>query len=507
MIATELIATDEHPLTAARAALAGLVPMRISEAETFERVYYDTFDGLLYEAGLTLRFERGRLILERRDGGGEMISEAVNGPLATPAKIEALLPGHMREQLHLLVGVRAINEIARVVLTSSTVAVLDELEKTVVRLQVESPAGMRGRVIVRPLRGYQRECKRVTEALLDSSALALAGRPLVDEAVLMRSGNPGGIRSEVDVELYSQDPAAVAVSRILIRLADVGEGNLPGVLANTDTEFLHDYRVALRRTRAVVREMPGVFPESRYRWLREELKWLQTATGEVRDLDVYLRDFEELRELAPKALQADLEPLLRVLEDRHGQARATMLADLGSDRARALLSQWRELLEALATMPVEDRPDARTPIGELASQRIRKVHRRMVKMGKAIEPSSPPTDYHELRKKGKELRYLLELFGRQLHDPDVVKPMIKALKGLQDVLGHHQDREVQIETLRALADDVVQQPGGARALMAMGALIERLEHDAEQARGEFHERFEAFSSKEQRRLVKETFSR
>ena len=57
----------------------------------------------------------------------------------------------------------------------------------------------------------------------------------------------------------------------------------------------------------------------------------------------------------------------------------------------------------------------RAPIGELAGERIRKVYRRMVKMGRAIDGASPAEDYHELRKKGKELRYLLELFGAPLY--------------------------------------------------------------------------------------------
>ena len=65
-----------------------------------------------------------------------------------------------------------------------------------------------------------------------------------------------------------------------------------------------------------------------------------------------------------------------------------------------------------------------------------------------------------------------------LYDADVVKPLIRALKGLQDVLGLHQDREVQMQTLKRLGDHVVVQPGGTAALMAMGALIERLEADA-----------------------------
>jgi len=83
--------------------------------------------------------------------------------------------------------------------------------------------------------------------------------------------------------------------------------------------------------------------------------------------------------------------------------------------------------------------------------------------------------------------------------------MVKSLKSLQDVLGRHQDREVQQATLRSLADDVAGRPGGRAALMAMGALADRLLADEHAAREEFAERFAAFGSKRQRKLVDETF--
>jgi CHAD domain-containing protein len=83
--------------------------------------------------------------------------------------------------------------------------------------------------------------------------------------------------------------------------------------------------------------------------------------------------------------------------------------------------------------------------------------------------------------------------------------MIKALKGLQDVLGRHQDREVQMAMLGRLRGEVASMPGGPAALMAMGVLIERLEADAAAARSEFADAFLAFAATEQRRLVKRTF--
>ncbi|MGH2967762.1 MAG: CHAD domain-containing protein, partial [Solirubrobacteraceae bacterium] len=144
------------------------------------------------------------------------------------------------------------------------------------------------------------------------------------------------------------------------------------------------------------------------------------------------------------------------------------------------------------------------PIAELAGGRIRKVHRRMVRAGGAIDGASPPSALHDLRKQGKELRYLLEFFAG-LYPADVVKPMVRSLKSLQDTLGRFQDREVQAAMLRELREDVAGLERGAAALMAMGLLVERLEQEQADARAEFAERFAAFSSKPQRALVKRAF--
>ena len=80
--------------------------------------------------------------------------------------------------------------------------------------------------------------------------------------------------------------------------------------------------------------------------------------------------------------------------------------------------------------------------------------------------------------------------------------MVKTLKALQDVLGSHQDREVQAAMLRALAADVPR----PETLLAMGALVQRLAADEVEAREEFAARFDVFASRKQRRLVKETFA-
>ncbi len=306
--------------------------------------------------------------------------------------------------------------------------------------------------------------------------------------------------------MHAPERADLATARVLLRLQQIQDQNLPGVLADADIEFLHDYRVAIRRTRAVLREMHGVFAPGEFERARTAFKWLQQQTGPTRDLDVYLREFDDLRALAPAAARADLEPIVPLLLERRRLARAELERALRSERALTWRAEWRAILRKLALGHEPSRAHADQTVAELAAGRIRKVHGRMVRMGCAITATSPPEEFHELRKQGKELRYLLELFGAPLFAAEVVTPLIRALKGLQDVLGLHQDREVQITMLRELGHDLVSRPGGPRTLMAIGTLIDRLEADAEQARGRFSASFAEFASEAQCKLVAKAFS-
>ena len=517
--------TSETDLIVARApgvpeidgALAGAYTARDGEVTEIDRSYYDTFDALLRAGGHSLVWERGRLRLERRDSRLSEAAEVLAERPAAPFFARDLPPGELRDALGGAVEVRALLPLARVRARTELVRILDAELKTVVRLEIESPqlvtAGpprpLSVRIRLRGVRGYDRQLARVRGTLLASLALSDDPVPLVDEATIAAGGRPEGVGNKVDVPLEAGERADAAAVAVLRRLLQIMDANLAGTVADTDAEFLHDYRVAIRRTRSVQRELRGVFAPAELARLRTEFRWLQQATSDARDLDVYVLEFDAMRAMLPEQLRADLDPVLGVLRGRRLIARGEMVRSLRSDRATALLADWRALLASLTELPDDDRPDAKRPIGALSSRRIRKVYRRMVAMGEAIgrdASGAAPAEYHELRKTGKELRYLLELFGTPLHDAEVVRPMIRSLKALQDVLGRHQDREVQVAMLQGLRDEVSALPAGARALMAMGVLVERLDEDAAAARGEFAEVFAAFSSRRRRKLVRETFA-
>lgn len=307
-----------------------------------------------------------------------------------------------------------------------------------------------------------------------------------------------------DLQLRPTMAAGEAVRRILQGLLEAMEANEAGTCAARDPEFLHDFRVAIRRTRTALGQIKGVLPAPVLERFRPEFAWLGEITGPTRDLDVFLLRFEGYRERLPEEFRDALEPLGRFLEAHQRTEQSRLAEALASPRYRQFKKDWSAFLAAPGIQGSP--PDAELPVAEVAGKRIRKVLRRAIRAGEAIGVDSPAEDLHELRKTCKKLRYLLEFF-QSLYPPQKIARLIRALKTLQDNLGDFQDLQVQSEALQKFADQVAAEGEvPPRSLLAMGMLIEGLQHRQRQARAEFAGWLAEFSRKKNLRLFDEIFS-
>jgi CHAD domain-containing protein len=309
-------------------------------------------------------------------------------------------------------------------------------------------------------------------------------------------------KAKIDVSIDPDQRADAAAAAILRRLLTVVVENVDGAIVGEDIEYLHQLRIAVRRSRTVQRQLRKVFPAVELPGFRSDFRWLQRATGDSRDLDVYVDEFGSLAKLLPEGLRDDLDPMRQVLIEHQLVAREGLALTLRSRRTAELLDDWERLLESLVELPLDDRPDAARTISQVCGERIARVYGRIVSMGEAISDASPAEDFHELRKVGKELRYLL---GVQLFDADVVVPLIDSLKDLQELLGRHQDREVQVAVVRSLTGEVSPRPGGGPACLAMGTLVARLRDEELAARQAFAESFAGLAATDRRDAVNDTF--
>ena len=471
------------------AVLAERLDVRASRATSSTTTFYDTFDGRLHADGVTLRHEGGTLALLDRATDEELAT----GPGTAARRLfEHDLPSALRERLADVIEMRALTPVARVQTRRTPLAVLNDDAKTVVRLTVEEHPSLQTRLRATAVRGYDRDLERVLEALAELE-LPPATVPLVDEAIVAHGANPAGTSAKVNVALDPDEPATAAAARIFTRLVEVIRENLPGTLEDVDSEFLHDLRVAVRRSRSLQRQFAD-------RLSRRACSTSATSSSACRP-----RPATCATSTSTSWTSTSCATMLPAADARRPAAAARVAGraprtGARRDPPRTEGPAHRGDARASGRCSCTASPPAETSVHDLASHRIARVYRKMVKMGTAIDDDSPAEDLHELRKVGKELRYLLEFFAG-LYPAEVVKPFVKTLKSLQDQLGRFQDREVQATTLRTLAPDVDE----PFTVMAMGVLVDRFIKEEAAAREEFAERFAPFASDEQRAIVKEHF--
>jgi CHAD domain-containing protein len=195
------------------------------------------------------------------------------------------------------------------------------------------------------------------------------------------------------------------------------------------------------------------------------------------------------------ALDADavraLGPLRRQLVADRDAVHVELSRQLRGADVAAILRRWDDALAA----PVDGEhagPHGAEPIGDIVVARIRKAQKRLVTQGRAITPDTPAEHVHDVRKDAKKLRYLLECFAGVL-PKDGRKAFVKRLKRLQDLLGEHQDAEVQAANLHVAADELPATTPAA-TYVAVGRLIEQLELTRQTRRDDFAARFADYDS-------------
>ncbi|MEC7816274.1 MAG: CHAD domain-containing protein [Pseudomonadota bacterium] len=251
---------------------------------------------------------------------------------------------------------------------------------------------------------------------------------------------------------------ASALSQQMSRLQQLERG----VMLGLDPEFLHQYRIALRRSRSIAESVAEVTGTPSLRPFLAQFKRHARATSLLRDLHVFQDDIPQLcgdnHELA-RALSAWAEL-------RSGKAQKQLVKRLTSKRYQDTLSHWDRHWHSKAF---------RERVRDLKSKDIRKrierQCRRFNRNTAELLHTSPDDDIHELRKQLKRLRYLMELDARTWKDS------LKTMKQRQDLYGRFQDLCTQIDLMDSFL------PEAPRSVQeALVKTIERLDAEKQAVR-------------------------
>lgn len=507
---TERFEADRHARIDALLRLLGKQFMvEESESSVENRVYYDTFDWRLYRRKMIFYRCGSRLNLMKFSG--RPLVSAVGRNRKTYFWWD-IVDEALSETLRPVLDMRALSRIVSVTSTINEFRVMNDERKTVARIMLQSDAvdgaGTQTpaeTVIVEEIRGYDAPYRRI---LQNCTGLGLnkRGNRSGAEYILERSERvPGAYGDKFSVDLDNSITLGEAVSRICAQLLEDMKENRDGIVADIDSEFLHDFRIAVRRTRSLISLLRIVLPERMTGYFAAEFKWLGSVTGPVRDIDVYLLEKDDYTSLLPQPLQSGMGLFFEELEGRRGGELKQLQTHLCSERYEALVEDWRRFL---------DNRDGELFAGEMmvncrdyADEMILKRFKNFIKAGSAITDASPDEDLHRLRIRGKKFRYLLEFF-KSFYEQKQMLVFLKHMKKLQDNLGDFNDLSVQQELLNKKLDSLRgKNLQTIRLAAALGGLIAVLNDRHDELRHQFGATFADFAAASNKTLLKQMIRR
>ncbi|HMG46500.1 MAG TPA: CHAD domain-containing protein [Allosphingosinicella sp.] len=445
---------DVEPASVARlraTPVLAAVPARI---ETSESLYFDTPDGALRNAGISLRVRRsgGRIVqtAKRKKGNAAGLFIRQEWEVELPRfalDLDAFGPGPLRRLLG-KVERAALKPIIRTRFARSSWQIAHQGSRIEVVLDEGAVTAGRRRT---PLTEFELELKAGKPAALFDLAERIGRAAPLRLGTMSKSGRgyallegrlgrPAKAEPVALAAAANEAEAFRAVAQACLRHFRLNEIAL---LGGRDPEALHQARVALRRLRSALSLFRPTARGKDYQHLREELRWFAGQFGEARNLDVLF---------AGERLPDDAG-LRRTLAAERDRAYRRVLAALASQRARALmlrLALWLELGRW------RFKPRAAGPVRALAESQLDRQWRKVRRRGAGLAALDADAE-HQLRIDVKKLRYAAE-FLAPLHADARRGRFIAALRELQEQLGVANDARIAAAVMARLAPKLAAAP-------------------------------------------------
>ncbi len=461
-------------------------------------IFQDSFDWRLWK--------KGKIILKKTNEFH--LLNAYNGSTETKLKTDSVTAysfwwnfpaSPLQESIKDILNNRALFDRLAFTLQTKTYKLLNEDQKTVMFLYhhqatVDIPEDQNAPLQffeLEALRGYEREIKQAEQILLPLSS---KGRNHYDFylKLFIRLGlAPGDYNSKLQFSFTADYTTRQASREILQDLTDILLDNELGIIRDVDTEFLHDFRVAVRRMRTLLSECKNALDRDHIQKYRKTFSDIQTRTGTLRDMDVYLLEKELIAVKLPANLQEHLQPFFEYLQEKRHKEWRKFVTYLKGKSYLNFITSWRRFLEEeLAETPPS--LASQEQVKKFANRHIRKRYKNIRTWGLEIRKNSPDEKYHALRKECKKLRYLLEFF-KHLYPEKKIRQYINHLKKIQDKLGLFNDRSVQQNYLKEyLHLENTREKRSPLTYSAIGALMEALYIEQQEVRNDFHKSFTTF---------------
>lgn len=436
----------------------------------------DDSDAHLWQAGclLCLNTSQRLKLIDQKGIEGEI-------PFPQGAKFWWELPeGDMQRILKKLIGFRALIPIANIVMIEQQIALRNDDQKLVVRSQlriITIDGNTDYYFSLYPLRGYSKHLTQAENVAKSFGCEKLKSQSL--KQLLVDKVNPTSIREKSPLpNVNGKMPTEQVVRSLAVAMLQQASGQVPGVIADVDTEFLHHFRVCFRKVRSLVGLLHKSLPEEAVAILKPELSEIAGKTNKLRDLDVFLLEKGNYQEMLPSSFSKGLNELYEKIEREREREWVNIKNYFLSDDYEVRLAVCISGLSSSSALKTSISEKPLLPVVEkLALKRYQKI----LDKAALIDDKTVDAEIHELRKEFKRLRYLIDFFS-DLFPQEEVRKIIGAIKKVQGVLGNFNDYSVQIDFLSHYLDsqriEMSNAISGLIAVLHQKKIIERSKVDA-----------------------------
>ncbi len=446
-------------------AIGKLHPALAPRADTMPFSVLDGFSQPLSDAGCLLL--ASPVMLELISSGGEVISQPST---SQPQFIAEFPDSPIKQALAFVSPLRRLLTVGSGQMQQAVLSCVDDEGKTHCRADIiyldTANQGAAALIVLHGIRGYEGSLELLRERIAGLGAVAFDGSALYSR--LFPDWPAYSARPAIQID--GSATAFDAAHHIISAHFPLVRANEPGIAADYDTEFLHDYRIHLRKIRSVLSLFKGIYDDTLSQALKTRFAALMAPTGRLRDLDVYLLEKQACYDLLPDSLHQGLDTLYRMFAEQRQIEQLSLAKHLRSKAYRQDISDLEKVFQT--PQHLQRGPCAELPAHDYACSLIWKRYRKVCKMGANMDADTPDARIHALRIHCKKLRYLIEFFG-PIFPQQALSEVLRHLRRLQNNLGRFNDYSVQQHSLQAAMQQysATQGSSGLEIAQSVGALI------------------------------------
>jgi len=244
----------------------------------------------------------------------------------------------------------------------------------------------------------------------------------------------------------ASDGLQAAGYRMALGLIESIHERRDNVAPGADIEELHQFRVASRRLRAVLRATRPAFGREALTPLNRAARDMTRETNAVRDLDVMLEAFQGFS--APRRTPDLWRRMLADRDDREREMHRALAGDAFAQFQREADAFLADLHPIRHPIP---RKWARRRVREAAPELVDRGLHRVLGRQEGVSAGAEAS-LHELRLDCKRLRYTSELLGAGIDG--IKERIVKPVKAMQESLGDWNDADVHGAYVARYAESV-----------------------------------------------------